>query len=289
MIRRRSRPSIGQFLLYRMPFIRKMAWRLGRKLYTLARGDVPNNPLTNGEYWLLEQVLTSTPGHKVLFDVGANRGDWTGQATALAGRSQEISVHAFEPSKATRAILTNRFDSNPLITVHPVALSDKRGIAAFYSAGAGAGTSSLSPVSGPTEENVVVTTIDQLLKDMMLQRVSMLKVDTEGFDFRVLCGAEHSLANGVIDVVQFEYNWRWLLNHSSLRDVFELIANKPYRLGKLVGNIIEFYDAWHFELDRYFESNYVLVRNGFTLSVGGTRAVFDLTDAPIKSKSWDSA
>ena len=57
--------------------IRKVLWRLGRKLFTNARGDGQNNPRTNGEYWLLEQVLTESSRPRVLLDVGANIGEWT--------------------------------------------------------------------------------------------------------------------------------------------------------------------------------------------------------------------
>jgi hypothetical protein len=75
--------------------------------------------------------------------------------------------------------------------------------------------------------------------------------------------------------VQFEYNWRWLINHASLRDVFEYIKDKPYRLGKLVGRSIELFDAWHFELDRYFENNYVLIRRGSALLESANVVRFD--------------
>lgn len=33
--------------------VRKLMWRLGRKMYAYARGDGQNDPRTNGEYWLL--------------------------------------------------------------------------------------------------------------------------------------------------------------------------------------------------------------------------------------------
>ncbi len=109
----------------------------------------------------------------------------------------------------------------------------------------------------------------------------MVKIDTEGFDLLVLRGAEESLHDGRIEVVQFEYNWRWLLNHASLHDVFDLISNKPYRLGKLVGETIEFYDQWHFELDRFFENNYVLIRNNSDLCLLASTVQFDRSNVGV--------
>lgn len=111
-----------------------------------------------------------------------------------------------------------------------------------------------------------------------LDKLTMLKIDTEGFDCEVLRGAVLALANKRIDVIQFEYNWRWLANRSSLRDVFQLIEGTEYRLGKLVGNGVVFYEKWHFELDRYFENNYVLVPRGSVIERLGQHVHFDASN-----------
>ena len=255
--------------------VRKLMWRLGRKMYTYARGDGQNDPRTNGEYWLLEHVLKASPSPQVLLDVGANKGDWTAQVLGLIQESKELHVHAFEPSLATRLALAVRFAESVAVTVHPQALSETVGEATFYSNEVGAGTNSLSPSSGLNVEIVKLITIDRFLQQSGIETVSMVKIDTEGFDLLVLRGAEKSLRDGRIDIVQFEYNWRWLLNHACLRDVFDLISDKPYRFGKLVGNAVEFHDQWHFELDRFFENNYVLIRNDSNLRLPGSKVQFD--------------
>lgn len=252
-------------------FIRNILWRIGRKFYTFARGDGQNDPSINGEYWLLEHVLKTSSGPQVLLDVGANKGNWTAQALDFSRASNGVHIHAFEPSQATRSMLTARFTENAAVTVQPYALSSMVGEATFYSEEEGGGTNSLSPTSGLKAEIVKLITVDQFLQQTGIEAVSMMKIDTEGFDFLVLKGAEKTLSEGLIEIAQFEYNWRWLLNHVSLRDVFDLISDKPYRFGKLVGNSIEFYDQWHFELDRFFENNYVLIRkDSKSCSLGST-------------------
>jgi len=263
--------------------VRRLMWRLGRKLYTTARGEGSNDPRTNGEYWLLGHVLNTIPGPGVLLDVGANRGDWTAHALGLARASRGVHVHAFEPSLATRAMLSARFAENAAVTVQPYALSDAVAEATFYSKEEGGGTNSLSPVSGVKQETVKVTTLDYFVQRSGLESITMAKIDTEGFDLLVLRGAEKALREGLIEVIQFEYNWRWLLNRASLRDVFELVSDKPYRLGKLVGETIELYDVWHFELDRYFENNYVLIRRNSELCALGVEAHFDSANALVTS------
>src|SRR6266550_3220031 len=214
---------------------RALLWCVGRKLYCRARGDYPNRPETNGEYWLLDQVLGGTSREVVAIDVGANEGDWALRAIDLASRHRvTIRLYAFEPAAQTRAVLTRRLSEHQTVSIYDHALSSGVGDASFYSSENGSGTSSLSEISGSSRELVKVTTLDSFLAEERIEHIDILKIDTEGFDFEVLRGGEQFLAKGVIEVVQFEYNWRWLINHHALRDVFEYIKDKPYRLGKLV-------------------------------------------------------
>ena len=46
---------------------RSIIWRLGRKLYTSARRDFPQEPSLNGEYWLLEQITQGSSFLKLIF------------------------------------------------------------------------------------------------------------------------------------------------------------------------------------------------------------------------------
>jgi FkbM family methyltransferase len=241
--------------------VRALFWRAGRKFYCYARGDLPNQPDTNGEYWLLGEFVGRSKDALVLIDVGANKGDWTLQALEIAARRNSgISVYAFEPCASTRALLSQRLSCYEGVRISGNALSSSEGEVCFYINENGAGTNSLSEISGSQRELVTMTTLDSFLSEGGIGAVDMLKIDTEGFDFEVLKGSERALTAGLIELVQFEYNWRWLINHVALRDVIEFIKDKPYRLGKLVGDAIEIFDQWHFEMDRYFESNYVLIR-----------------------------
>ena len=260
---------------------RRLIWRTGRKLYMYARGEGPNDPRTNGEYWLLERVLSaSRQGPAVLLDIGANVGNWSAEALRLVPAGSPVKILAIEPSHATCALLTARFRDRRNVAVHECALSAAAGHAAFYSSNAGAGTNSLSPLSGPNTETVRLVTMDELLLHSAPGAVAMAKIDAEGADALILRGAERALTSGAIEVIQFEYNWRWLLFHQSLRDIFELIAGTPYRVAKLVNRGLHYYEAWHPELDRFFESNYVLVRNDSVLTSIGCLVRFDHAISP---------
>lgn len=263
--------------------MRSLAWRFGRKLYCWARGDLANAPERNGEYWLLEKYFAVAKPGQVLFDVGANIGAWSIAAanTARRARIDIPRVYAFEPAAATRTILQANLVGVEGIDIVPFALSSEAGEATFYSNAVGSGTNSLNAASGTSCENVHVSTFDTFVNDNRIDNVGMVKVDTEGYDLNVLTGARQALLNGSIEIIQFEYNWRWLLNRASLRSVFDLIADTPYVFGKLERRSIAFFKNWHFELDRYFENNYVLVRKNSPLLRVGKMRSFDASNVEI--------
>jgi hypothetical protein len=89
--------------------------------------------------------------------------------------------------------------------------------------------------------------------------VHLVKSDTEGHDLRVLSGARKMLSQGRIDVFQFEYNQRWITARFFLKDAFALVAGMPYTVARIRPSHIELFEAWHFELERFFEANYLIV------------------------------
>ena len=57
--------------------------------------------------------------------------------------------------------------------------------------------------------------------------------------------------------------------------VFDMVDGMPYRVGKLAGAKPLLFERWHFEVDRFFESNYVLVLRGGMFDSIGLPAWFD--------------
>ena len=117
-----------------IPGLRSFAWRLGRRMYCWARRDTPNDPIRNGEYWLLRTCLDSAKEKQVvLFDIGANRGEWTARALqSLDIVSKPGKIFCFEPASATFNYLVKRFHEDFRVEVHQTAVSDSDGITDFY-------------------------------------------------------------------------------------------------------------------------------------------------------------
>jgi FkbM family methyltransferase len=244
------------------------------------RCETSNNPIINGEYWLIRQVVDSCGDGAIFFDVGANQGAWSRQVVEVArGADKRVSILAFEPCSGTRAILSQSVAGYPEISVRAIAVSNREGDARFYSSGAGEGTNSLHQVSGDSAENVPMSTIDGVIEREGIGEIKFLKIDVEGFDALVLEGARGALKNSQIEIIQFEYNWRWLLNGRSLYSIFSLVDGLNYMVAKLAGNRLYIFDAWHQELDRFFEGNYVLVRRGSKIEALAVKCSFDASNA----------
>src|SRR6056297_715058 len=107
--------------------MRRLVWRLGRKLYCAARGEGANSIQSNGEAYVQRCVVRGADRNDevVIFDVGANLGEWTASfiAEANAQRRTTFRLWAFEPSPETWTRLRERFDSTIGVTVENLALS----------------------------------------------------------------------------------------------------------------------------------------------------------------------
>jgi FkbM family methyltransferase len=192
-------------------------------------------------------------------------GDWIAifQDAARAQGRSDYTIQAFEPCAGTRAILTRRLGDRPgPITLHACALSDTSGTGSLHVVGDGIGVNSMHRHAGSAierVEDVPMRTLDEVAAALGIDRFTMVKIDAEGHDPRVLGGARGLLARRAIDVVQFEYSWRWIASRSFLCDVF---ASLPagYRLGKVTPRGVEWYPSWDPELETFREGNYVMCR-----------------------------
>lgn len=231
-----------------------------------ARFDAPNDPAFNGELLVQATVLQHAHANSVVvvFDIGANVGDWTKAMVQQVGNGCALQVHAFEPCSGTYEILTSRvaaLSAASWVKTVPKACSSASGTATLHVVAIGAGTNALtsSEQRGNTE-NVLVTTVDEYCRETGIDHVALVKIDAEGHDLEVIRGATRMLQRHAIDVMQFEYNQRWIPRHFLLRDVFALLTPLQYAIGKVTPQGIEFYPQWHWELETFREGNYLACR-----------------------------
>jgi FkbM family methyltransferase len=266
---------------------RRSLWRLGRALYKAARNDGDNDPARNGERWVQARVLELFAGEPrtVVFDVGANVGSWSAMLLegVDAARAAALEVHAFEPVESTMQSLRARLGRHPrfgVLRLVPAALSDADGTVEMYEVEPNGTTNSLHPDPFQPSRRVSIPTrrADSYCEEHGIHTVHLLKVDAEGHDFTVLRGAERLFREERVKVAQFEYNHRWVYGRHYLKDVFDFVQGLPYAVGKLTPAGVEVYDAWHFELERFFENNYLVIHRSLLDLLPGTRGTFTMDD-----------
>lgn len=241
--RHTSRGALRSQLLavYRTIFARRRFYRWNRLLFDLsARGlGILNyeSDKASGEDWLLRRVVEVFPNPTVL-DVGGNVGAYSVAVKKLARRA---SVYSFEPHPETFDRLRAAAERWDFVAIN-VGCGDYEGVLDLHDyADAPSGSAHATLQRGVIEEihrgtsvarQVAITTVDRFLSDHRISGVNLLKIDTEGYEYRVLIGARQALDASEFDLVHFEFNEMNVLSRRFLRDFRELLTG--FRLHRLL-------------------------------------------------------
>lgn len=173
-------------------------WQMLRELITQAAFTALDRRRTRGFHLMndLRYWLKGVDSSEVVLDIGANVGAYAKDFRRRLGRD----VFAFEPVSSTHAMLEAAVATDPRIHPFRLAVGAERGSAEIAVSPLSSEVSSLRPNAkwhaDSPREVVSVTTVDGFLADHGNPRVAVMKVDVEGFEREVLCGAAQSLAAG---------------------------------------------------------------------------------------------
>ncbi len=171
----------------------------------------------------------------VVFDIGANHGDWTAGMWHALGRGRYF---AYEPQQACLASL--RALGVPELTIISSAVADQPGQLELHSDAAGSGLASLylraeTYLSEPTRsESVPVTTVDRELAERGIDRVDFMKIDVEGAELAVLRGADQALRANAIRAFAFEFGSANIYSRVFFKECWDFIAERGYSLWRIV-------------------------------------------------------
>jgi len=254
-------------LLRKVPPLRRLTWRVGRRLYCAARGEPRRNDIAlNGEA-LVQRCIARAAGPLVIFDIGANKGEWSlSMLDALAAAGvEDAALHVFEPVPETRGRLTQALAAHPLgrcAHIRALAASDSSGRAQMARMSEDGGVDTLHGDDTPPPCGFVETETVDLFTYFQRETVAhahLVKSDAEGHDFHILRGALPLLREQRITALQFEYNHRWITARAYLRDVFALLDGLPYVVARETADGLETVPSWSPELERFFEANWIIV------------------------------
>ncbi len=202
---------------------------VGANAYVRSYKNLSYDMTSNGEFYILDRL--STKEISTIFDVGANVGDYT---SACLGRfrSDDVTIHAFEPVPATFKKLSANVTS-PRVRRNAIGLSNCRQMIEISYNPLDDGLSSI--VAGETlagdlnqqghwdKVQVEVTTGDEYCAENGLQSIDLLKIDVEGAENLVLEGFSGLLESKKISCIQFEFGMVNIYTKFLLKDFWDIL------------------------------------------------------------------
>ena len=180
------------------------------------------NDMTRWRVQSFEQKEPSTvawldamfPG-SILLDVGAN----VGMYSLYAAVSKQMKVYAFEPESQNFALLNTNIALNQAqnrVIAYPLAISDETKADKLYLSDFTIGGSchsfgeevgfDLKPRESQFAQGCFSITIDQLVATNTIPVPNYIKIDVDGFEHKVLHGAEATLQNPEVKSIIVELN-----------------------------------------------------------------------------------
>jgi len=165
---------------------------------------------------------------KHILDIGANRGQWTRTAIQYFPDAQYTLV---EPRADLKAHVQDLIDSGHMIRWINAGAGDKSGVVAFTLAhrddsGSFAVSVEQAQELGFPQAMVEVKTLNEIVALSDAAVPEMVKIDAEGFDLKVLCGATDLFGKTDIFLVEVTLVGGW---DNSLIAVIEKLASLGYR------------------------------------------------------------
>jgi|GEM_PF-981914 methyltransferase, FkbM family len=245
------------------------------KLTQSPRGTRFKKREVNGDLLVIKKIINK--GY-VVFDVGANKGDWTKE---VLKQCQDVEIHLFEPLPQTyKTLLLNLAEPLKEGTIIPfnLALAQKEEIKNFYyyeelpvlsTFYRQVDVEKQGGLTPPRAFPILTTTIDSYCQRQCIKRINFLKIDVEGSEFDVIQGAKQLLKDGNIDYIQFEYGEKYVDAEITLKEVFEYLQKYRYSIFKVLPEGLEYKPDFQLYDENFEDSNFLAVNERFRSTVLG--------------------
>jgi FkbM family methyltransferase len=189
----------------------------------------------------LEVFLSHLKEGDTVLDIGANIGMFSLVASRVL--KNKGVIHAFEPSLAIHAILSQNIRNNKCenVKIHRIALSDVAGALTLSTPKVKYGTDAFAYLSNShyinehqevQEESVEVKTLDHFLSENKIEKVDLIKIDIEGAELLCFKGAENLLTGTHKPIILFECLEELckLRFNYSMMDLLKFLEEKKYNI-----------------------------------------------------------
>ena len=243
---------------------KKKYYGIWRKLYkaSMLGMNVGNggNFEDSGEKYAMQYVksLIGNVDTPVLFDVGANRGDY---AKELLKHYKDVEIHCFEPATATYKNLCNQIQSDKVIK-NNFGLSDSCTESVLYYDAQSDGLASMYKrqcVEHAETISIKLDTLDHYCEERNIAHIHLLKLDIEGNELNALHGAKRMIEEGNIDIIQMEFGGCNIDSRTYFRDFWNLLSPR-YKVYRVLLDGEEEITEYGDILEVFFCTNYLFVK-----------------------------
>lgn len=206
--------------------VRKLTRRFGYDIIKFRKDQMGVYPF----YDMAKFVKSKNP---MLFDIGANVGQTVKDFNEVFNNA---TIHAFEPSPATFEILKKETSNQKNLHLWHLGVGASVGELLLNEYEHSNTNSFLDlhindPKSLKRKTSVKTTTVDQFSEENEIQKIDVLKIDTEGFELEVFKGATKCFSDEKIGLLFFEVRFNNI--HSGMptfSELWDYVINKDFEL-----------------------------------------------------------
>lgn len=184
----------------------------------------------------VREALRNRTSSGIVFDVGANKGQF---ATLAAAIFEDATLYSFEPTAASfKSLVATAARIGERCRTFNFGLSDREGAVAIFKDAEGSGLNSVYRrrldhygIVMDKTETIALKTVDGFCAEQGIAAIDLLKLDVEGHELAVLQGAKTMIANGRIRFIQFEFGGTNIDSRTYFQDFWYFLEN--YTLSRI--------------------------------------------------------
>ena len=247
------------------------------KLYYVSLAGMNIGPAGNiregGEVCALEhmrnKLFQKFPDDKIIiFDIGANQGDYSLAAIQVFQEKDNLLLYAFEPSPTGFPLLQKNLKSYPNAKLYDFGFSSETEERLLYTDLRSTDCASLYKqdlskygLNAQPLESVRLTTIDEFCLAENISRIHLLKMDIEGHEIKALEGAQKLLDSDHPPIfIQFEFGSPNVISKTFLKDFFSILGKK-YKIYRIVRDGLWSIPSYSEAIELFGTTNYLAELN----------------------------